>query len=354
MKRLQSLCTPTASAAAFIAMLILGGCSNLPWQILPADVSIDQLCEQHRYATALKVLDMRKRNSPDYAHRREKILADQKNYQAELLRQADALMQQKQFVKAEALVEAERAELSPSRELGQFDAQFRAARDRYLQRSLDDIVQVRAATLVKEHAAYQALLKAANTPELQDMVARHKADIEYFSPLIAKAGSQALAQGDHEKATQYLAIANQLQPSRALAQQLKTAEQSLITEKQKQQTARINLREQRYRELQAELQKSIRDQEFFVARDLLAQARMLNIHSDELDALQRDLDNGAASFSIQKMEAGNRAYADGHIEEALRNWRSANALAPTPELQEKIEKAQKFIERLEQLRKASK
>lgn len=339
--------------AALISTLLLSGCAQLPWQVLPTDAGIEQLRKQHRYVTALKVLDTRKRSASDYVQKRAEILDDLKNYQTELLRQADALVQQQQFAKAEILIETDRAELPASRELSQFDASFSAARDRYLQRWLDEIVQLRAPALGREHNAYQALLKAANTPELQRVVARHQADIDYFSPLIAKAGSQALAQGDHEKAAQYLAIANQLQPSPTLAQQLKTAEQALNAEKQKQQTVRANIREQRYRELQNALKKSIQDHEFFAARDLVTQARTLNIHSDELDALQREIDDAAALFVSQKIEAGNREYADGHIEEALKHWRAASALAPTAELQEKIDKGQKFIDRLEQLRKGS-
>lgn len=348
------LSTKTIARAIVIAALFtLNGCSHLPWQLLPTDMSIEQLCSQHRYVTALKVLEARKRSTPDYEQKRAQVLDDLRNYQTDLLQQADALLQQQQFTKAESLVEANRAELPVSRELSQFDAQFSAARDRYVQRWLEEVVQQRAPALAKEHNAYQALAKAANTIELQNVVARHEADVVYFSPLIAKIGSQALAQGDNEKAAQYLAIANQLQPSPKLAQQLKSAEQSLTTERQKQLTARANIREQRYRELQNALQKSIRDHEFYAARDLLAQARTLNIHNDELDALQRELDEATAQFASQKIEAGNRAYADGNIEEALKNWRAANALVPTMEVQEKIDKAQKFIDRLEQLRKTA-
>ncbi|MFT3929488.1 MAG: hypothetical protein QM709_04230 [Spongiibacteraceae bacterium] len=332
-------------------LLALSGCSHLPWQMLPTDAGIEQLSKEHRYVTALKVLDTRKRSAPNYAQKREEILADLKKYQTELLRQANELVQQQQFAKAEVLIETERPELPASRELTQFDAEFSAARDRYLQRNLDELVQLRAPGLAREHNAYLAVLKAAGTPELQRLVARHQADVDYFSPLIAKLGSQALALGDYEKAAQYLGIANQLQPSSTLALQLRTAEQALTAEKQKQLTARANIREQRYRELRNALQKSIRDHEFFAARDLLVQARTLNAHSDELDLLQREIDDATAAFVAQKIEAGNRAYSDGHLEEALQHWRPANALAPTAELQEKIDKAQKFIERLEQLRK---
>lgn len=342
-----------ACATLITALLTLGGCAQLPWQLLPTDINIEHLCKQHRYVTALKVLDARKRSTPDYEQKRAEIFDDLKIYQTGLLQQANALVQQQQFAKAEALIEHNRAELPASQELSQFDAQFSTARDRYVERWLDEVVQQRAPALARAHNAYLALAKAASTPELLGVVSRHEADVAYFSPRIAKIGSHALAQGDHEKAAHYLAIANQLQPSPLLAQQLKSAEQSVTAEKQKQLTARANIREQRYRELRNALQKSISDHEFYAARDLLAQARTLNIHDDELDALQRVLDEAVASFAAQKVETGNRSYADGKIEEALKNWRAANALMPTADVQEKIDKAQKFIDRLEQLRKSS-
>jgi hypothetical protein len=69
--------------------------------------------------------------------------------------------------------------------------------------------------------------------------------------------------------------------------------------------------------------------------------------------MQRELDEAIASFVAQQIDAGNRQYADGHIEAALQSWSAANALTATPELQEKIDKAQKFIDRLEQLRKSN-
>ncbi|HET8710515.1 MAG TPA: hypothetical protein VFM32_04015 [Spongiibacteraceae bacterium] len=339
-----------ATAALLCLLLTISACSHLPWQVLPTDIGIDQLCQQHRYVTALKALDARKRNTTDYEQKRAEILANAKSYLAELLQQADALIQQEQFAKAEVLIDTERAELPASVELSQYDEKFAAARDRYLQRWLDELVQARAPALAKEHIAYMALLKAAGTPELQRVVARHQADVEYFAPLIAKLGNQALSQSDYEKAAQYLAIANQLTPSATLEQQLKIAEQAIAAEKQKLQAVRINVREQRYRELKSVLKKSMRDHEFFAARDLLGQAKALNTHTDELDAMQRDLDKAIATFVAQQIDAGNRQYAEGHIEAALQNWRAANALTWTAELQDKIDKAQKFIDRLQQLR----
>lgn len=344
----------SARVALLSLTLALGACSNLPWQKPTADASIEQLSKDHRYVSALKTLDATKPRAPDYEQRRAAIVADAHRYQVDLLQQSNALMQQQQFAKAQTLIDNDRAELPASPELAQFDAQFKTARDRYVQRWLNELVQLRAPMLIKEHKNYQALAKAADTPELQGAVARHQADVDYLAPLIAALGSQALAQNDYGKAAQLLSIANQLAPSPTLAQQLKSAEQALAANKQKQQIARSTEREQRYRDLYDALQKSMQDHEFFAARDVLSQARALNIHNDELDGAQRELDDAIASFVNQQIETGNRAYIEGHIEEALQNWQTADALTPTPELKEKIDKAQKFIDRLQLLQKPAK
>ena len=337
--------------AALLLTLMLGACSQLPWQMLPTDAGIEQLCEQHRHVTALKALEARRKSISDYEKKRDDVLAQARLYQIDLLNRAYALMNQQQFAKAEALLEADRAELPASKELSQFDEIFINTRDRYIQRWLDELVLARAPALAREHAAYLALTKAASDPELQRVVARHQDDVDYFAPLIAKAGSEALAQNDFAKAAQLLAIANQLTPSATLAQQMKTAEQAVAAGKQKQQIARSNEREQRYRDLHTVLLRALEDKDFFAARDLLSQAKTLNRHSDELDTMQRELDDAIGAFVSQQIDSGNRHYAEGHIELALRSWRAADALTPTPELKEKIDKAQKFIDRLEQLRK---
>jgi hypothetical protein len=337
--------------SAFALILLLGGCAHLPWQVLPTDIGVEQLCERHSYITALQVLEARKKTTPDYEEKRNAVLKQAQQYQNDLLNQAGILIQQQQFTNAQNLIAKARPELPPSPELDQFDKSFNAARDRYIQRELDELIQTRGPALVKEHAAYQALSKAASDPELQRLLARHQADVDYFAPLIAKAGSQALAQNDCAKAAQYLAIANQLTPSPTIARQLKTAEQTIAAGKQKQQIARNNEREQRYRDLNNALQQSLQQRDFLAARDLLEQAKGLNTHSDELDATQRELDDAIAAFVAQQVDAGNREYAEGRIEEALNNWHQADALTSTPELTEKIDKAQKFIDRLQQLQK---
>jgi len=329
-------------------------CSQLPWPTPQPEPALEQLCNEHRYLTALKTLNARRDKINDYDVRREEIIEQARQYQTTILRDARALQAQQQFAQAQQLFESARTELPDSRDIDQFSEQLYPARDRYIQRYLDEILRLRTLPLAREHDTYAALQKAATEPALQQLVARHQQDVEYLAPLIAKAGAQAQEQGEYTRAAQYLNAANQLTPSPLLAQQLKTAEQAIVANRQKRQIARTTEREQRYRDLNYALQQSLDQRDFLAARDQLEQARTLGIHSDELDALQKQLDDAIAVFVAQHTASGDRHYTDGRIEEALQHWRQADLLVSTPELKEKIDKTQKFIGRLQQLQKPAK
>lgn len=341
--------------------LLLSACAPLhpPKPVPIADVQ--QLRADHRYLSALKALNAQHAigtsastntsTTPEYEQQRDAILAQARDHQREILGEATELARQQQFTRAASIVDNAQAELPASLELSQFREQLTAARARYTQRHLDELIPLKAVQLQKEHAPYQALQKSAAEPELQNSIARYKADVDYFLPMIIKAGNQALAQNDFSKAQQLLSIANQLAPSPKIAQPLARAEQAIASSRKKQQAAQTAEREQRYREVTNAMWQSLQQRDFRAAREQLAQARELNIHTEEMDSAQHLLGSIIASYVAQQIDAGDKLYADGKIEEALRYWHQAEALSPTPDIKEKIEKAQKFIDRLEQLKK---
>lgn len=331
--------------------LLLTACVPLH-QSTPAPVAdAQQLAADHRYLSALKALNAQRSITSDYEQQRAAILAQARDYQRDILRDATELARQQQFTRAATILDDAQAELPASLELSQLSEQLAAARERYLQRNLEELIPLKAVQLQKQHALYQALQNAAAEPELKNSIARHQADVDYFLPMIVKAGNQALAKNDFSKAQQLLSIANQLAPSPNIAQPLARAEQAIANGRKKQQVAQTAEREQRYREVSNAMLQSLQQRDFVAAREQLAQARELNIHIEEMDSAQRLLDNIIANYVVQQIDAGDKLYSDGKIEEALRCWNQAEALSPTPDIQEKIEKAKKFIYRLEQLKK---
>lgn len=330
--------------------LLLTGCTYAPWRTAPAEPDVDSLRTQHRYVSALAVLDEREKNAPDYAQRRSALLQEAQQYQGQVLGEVDELARQKRYAEGQTLLDQTTPELPESEELRNFTAQFATSRDRYVQRALDELYQLRSTQLPREQPLYQALDNAASDPELRKLVERHKADESFFAQQLGNAGAQALAQKDYAKAVQYFSAANKLEPSPQLAQQLARAEQALQANKQKYQAARSAEREQRYLELSSNIQEALQQRDYITARQQLEQARALAIHAEDVEAYQRQLDAAVNAFVKQQTEEGNRRYANGHIEEALHIWRQADSLAPSQELKERIEKAQRFMERYQQLR----
>jgi hypothetical protein len=330
-------------------LVLLAGCVHQP-PPAPPPPDIVQLQAEHRYVAALAALDSSARAAPDYESRRAKLLDAAGEYQAQLLSELGELVKQQQFTEAQNRLTKAQRELPASDALNQFADSLDAAAARYRQRSLDEIVQLRSALLLKEQPLYRALEKAADSPELEQLIARQRADTEFFAAQLAQLGARALAQNEFARATQYLGQANQLAPSEELAQQLKRAEQGLAASKQKRQTARSTEREQHYREQSAALQQSIQQRDYPAARAQLEQLKGLGVHADEVEQMQEQLDRTIAGFVAQEIDTGNRLYSDGHLEEALGHWRQAAALTPSPQLTERMEKAQRFIDRFEQLR----
>lgn len=335
----------------FPLAMLLAGCTHLPWGPGTGTGSIDNMRQQHRYNSALAVLDAEAKSAPDYPSRRQALIQEAQQYQTQVLHDVDELAKQKQFAQAQALLDKILPELPESDELRSFTEQFQNNRDRYVQKTLDQLYQLRVSQLPREATIYQALQNSASDPELRALAARHQQDTEFFARQLAAAGAQALAQGENSKAVQYLTVANQLNPSPQLAQQLSRAEQAISNNREKYQAARYAEREQKYRELNGGIQQALQDRDYVAARQLLEQAKALSIHNEDTEAYQRKLDTAVNAFVKRRVEDGNRRYANGHIEEALQIWRQADSLAPSQELKERIEKAQKFMERYQQLQK---
>lgn len=332
-----------------VLSMLLAGCIHQP-SSAPRAPTVEQLRAEHRYVSALKTLDATALNAPDYTQRRTELVEDANAYQATLLDELAESMRQQAFADAERRLADAQRELPSSSELERFSDNLHLAAERFRQRNLDDIVQLRSTILLKEQPLYRALEKASDDDALRQLIERQRADTDFFAAQLEQLGTRALAQNDFTRAAQYLGQANQLKPSDDIAQQLKRAEQALAASKQKRQTARSTEREQHYREASAALQQSMQQSNYAVARSQLEQLKALAIHNDEVDAVQQQLDRAIAAFVDSEIDAGNRLYSDGHLEEALVRWRSAATLAPSPQLTERIEKAQRFIDRFEQLR----
>lgn len=334
---------PYATSKVLALCLALSGCSWLAPKPAP---DIGGLRAQHHYVSALHALEQRQSRDPAYLAARQAVLDDAMLFQSQLLQTLRGFLEQQDFVQAQQLLDATVPELPPSAELTAFLAEFTKARGSYVQDKLDELYQLRGEHLLKEQPLYQSLQGIAGDDELQVAVERYQADANYFAGLLSAAGTQAMARDNFVAAQKYFATANQLRPSPELA----AAITALETEREARQEQRLQAREQRYRKIETTLLQALAKSDYSLARTTLASLRETGLHVTDIEQYRRRLNEAIASYVSAQIDAGNKSYAESHIETALEHWRNANQLQSSPELKERIEKAEKFIQRYESLK----
>lgn len=328
-------------------LLLISGCSLLP---LPAPVDINALRAQHHYVSALHALDKQRDKTPVYLDQHQALLDEAALYQSQLLQSLRKLMEQQDFAEAQKQLREAIAELPPNAELTAFNTELMQARNFYVKDKLDELYQLRGEHLLKEQPIYQSLQGITGDYELQVAVERYQADADYFAKLLSAAGAEAMQRENYSAAQKYLATANQLRPSAELVAAIEAAKRAISARRERELQNRNNEREQHYRKLETALQQSLNKNDFQNARAQLSNLRDIGLHLSDVEQYKRRLNDTIAIYVAEQTDAGNKLYAESHIEAALEHWRDAYALLPTPELKERIEKAEKFIRRYENLK----
>lgn len=333
--------------AGAVATIFISACT--PTRPAPL-VDVSALREQHQYQTALAALEQQRGTDPSYLQQRQTLLEAATLYQSQLLRSLRTAMDQQDYANAQKTLEAALPQLPPNAELTAFSAEFDRARMRYVQEKLDELYQLRGEHLLKEQPLYQSLQGFTGDYDLQIAVARYQADADYFSKLLAAAGALAMQREDYAAALKYLSTANQLRPAAELASAIEATRRAHDARREREKQNRTSERELRYAKLESALQAALAKQDFQQARIQLNTLRDIGLHLAEVEQYRRHLNEAVDSYVAAQIDAGNKHYAEGHIEEALKNWNNASALQMTPELKERIEKAEKFIQRYQNLK----
>jgi hypothetical protein len=330
-----------------VMALLLAACMPIKSQP-PLDARA--LRVEHRYLSALAQLEKKQAKTPDYLQQRQDILDEASLYQSQLLLTLRNLMEQNEFARAQTLLQQAAPELPANAELAAFQEEFQRERERYVQVRLDELYQLRGEHLLKEQPLYRSLQGVAGDYELQIAVERFTADATYFARLLREAGIAAMQREDYADALKYLATSNELQPSTEVAAALDAVKRAIAEQREQQLQNRANEREQRYRRVEAALLQTLKAQDYAGARTQVARLRETGLHATDVDRYRRQLAEAIRSYVAARIDSGNKLYAEGHIEAALAQWRPAYALTPTQELKERIEKAEKFLERYQHLK----
>lgn len=338
--------------AILCAALLLGGCAGMPVEFPDpgAGTTVAQLRAEHRYVSALELLKQRDGRRESYRSQRRALLDAAAAYQKTLFAEVDELVARDLYAAAQLQLETALPELPQSAALRRYTERFHADRDSFVAAQLEQLSQIRGQNLLREQALYEKLIGVNGDYEMQVAVERFREDSEYFARQLHNRGVRALEAADYDSAVQLLGTANQLHPNKATANQLETAYRELLAAQNREQSELEQQRSARVRALGERFAEAMRAADYATARRHLDEAAALDADSRAVRQWRRQLQAARSEAVADHIAAGDRLYAEGRVEEALKRWRSARALETSTELQSRIERAQRLMERYRELK----
>lgn len=197
-------------------LLMASGCSQLflaeeEWQ-----QRIDHDIAQHDYRSAessLRQLPEQYRNLPAFAQRRLTLKQQQKQYERELLRQAEGLGQRGEFVSADKLYREALIKLPDGTPVGQAYRAFQQRNHQHLQQVRLESQMIRARYLIDTlnlHRRYRASL---TTPPLDAAtLQRYQDEAIALAVTLQRVAQQAISRDDYAMATTTITLAQRLDP----------------------------------------------------------------------------------------------------------------------------------------------
>jgi len=319
---------------------------------IPADISIDELARDHRYNTALAALQRSERETPDYRARRRALQDAARAWERQLLAELDVLVARQQFAAAQLQLENAMPELPETPALRRYAAHFYEQRDAFIAEQIATLTRLRGENLVREQAYYEKLRGVEGDYRARDAVERYREDAEYFGGKLREAGLRAFEAGDWADAANLLSLSNQLHPDEFTTTHLTAAQAQLRTAQDQEQSEQRQRDRSRRTELRTRFDSAMRLGDIEQAEIVVKEAEKLP-DGNFAAGLQRQLSRVQQATAAADIEAGNRLYGDGKVEQALRRWQQAQRYDNSAELQMKIDRAQRLLEHYRELREQS-
>ncbi len=331
-------------------LLLLGGCA-LRGAMTP-ELSVEELAREHRYNSALAALQQREREADNYREQRRALLAEAREWQRQLLAELDELVARQQFAAAQLKLESAMPELPETPALRRYAAQFYERRNAFTAEQMAALVRVRGESLLREQPYYEKLQGVEGDYQVRDAVERYREDADFYAGKLREAGLRAFEAGDWSDAAALLGTSNRLHPDEFTSTHLASAEAQLRAAQSQEQS------EQRQREralrttLRTRFDSAMRLGDLERAAAVVSEAGKLS-DTGFSHQLQQQLARAQQAAAAADIEAGDRFYGDGKVEQALRRWQSAQRYDKSAELQMKIDRAQRLLEHYRELREQS-
>lgn len=342
-----------------VFVMLAAGCGILPRSDVSRAQSVAELIAAQQFAQAKQQINRAKPEDQDYAQLQQQLPEIDRQaqvYAEQVLQNIESLQQRNEWELAkQACVDALAklpAELPARAQLAEryrllLQARTDYINDQHLQLSL------RLGEYLLEEGPYLERIYNADPSSLRaswewSSYQRKRREI---ARTLSTEGMKALNDGRYYIARRYLALSQQLSPDPHTDTMLTTAREEIASRQLSKQQAR----EERYQVLLNRYKMLKSAEDYNTARATLSSLLKLKPGDKQLLAEQAELNAGIALIVSRAILDGEAHYSNGNVGKALAVWRQAAELAPeNSELQQRVERAEKFLENYQSLLRAVK
>lgn len=349
---------------AGLLLAMLAGCTGMDnirlAQDSPADIEL--LLEQHEYARIRQLTG--RYPELDSMELQELVAAREYSYVETCVADARALESENDLLGAVQLLSTALQRVPHSADLRDLRNTLEKERLQELKRNERERLVTRANYMLDEQALFeqQANLTQPSIGRRWENL-RNKKEATQLSGQLLEHGEYALLQNDLENAETCLQLSLRLEHSAAAEemlarlQSLKTSREEVELQKASIQQAKQEQKIQRTqkqqtRALLAETQQALEQNRLQEARAAFVQIPAANSNNREVIAVKDNLHTALNKQVAELISTGDSLYRADNVNEALHYWMQAQSLDPdNQQLQERIDRANKVMARLEELRR---
>jgi len=356
----------SALKSALLALLlaVLQGCANMDnlrlMQDSPED--IDLLLEQHEYARIRQLTG--RRPDIDTPELQDLVTTLEQAYVETTIADARALEAENDLLSAVELLSVALQRVPHSDKLRDLRNKLEHERVQELKRNERERLITRANYMLDQQELYQQ--QANLTPPSLGQrweISRYNREAVALSGQLLEHGENALLQNDLAIAETCLQLSlrlnhnstaeetlSRLQLLRASQQQVEQKKASVTQAKKEQKIQRSQ--QQQTEVLLAETQQALKQNNLHVAHAAFVQIPAATSNNSEVIAIKDNLREAVNRHVKELVAKGDSLYRADNVHEALQHWNEALSLDPENRaLQERIDRANKVLARLEELKR---
>ncbi len=341
-----------------LSAVLLTACSSLSPSPVDRVAKVDALIAEQQFLEAVDQIVKSKPSDDNYQQlidRLPVIEAQSERYVEAVLEKTGALQEDDQWQKAKETFTDALDRLPKQTELREkLAAQYEVMlenRDKYIANQRLRL-NVRLGRYLLQEGNYLEKIHEANPSSLSNSweYSGYKRKRREIGRFLAEAGEDALSRKKYYSARSYLELSQELLPDEQTQMTLEKANEKIAAFK----TLEKQEQEDNYQQLLYRFQTLRAAEDFSVAKEVLDTLLEIKPDNKQLLAEQSALNSAIALEVDQAVLEGEARYSTGEVHEALIIWKHAIALAPeNVELQQRIERAERFLENYQSLQQAS-